>query len=53
MLDILITTLIREIQNSAHADVAKKAAARFVRSVVRVFVVANSSVSAGVSKRRR
>ncbi|KAK6168099.1 hypothetical protein SNE40_021993 [Patella caerulea] len=55
MLDTLLTTLIREIQNENTAnrkDEAKKVARRFVRSVARVFVVLNVEMTPNFIKKR-
>jgi E3 ubiquitin-protein ligase EDD1 len=41
LLDILLNTLIREMANPAHHDIAHYVTARFVRSVIRLFVIIN------------
>ncbi|XP_065322106.1 E3 ubiquitin-protein ligase UBR5-like isoform X2 [Gordionus sp. m RMFG-2023] len=55
MLETLLNTLIREIQNDKiqgrKAD-ARRVAARFVRSVIRIFVVFNMEMAPGKAKRR-
>ncbi|ESO86003.1 hypothetical protein LOTGIDRAFT_129991 [Lottia gigantea] len=55
MLDTLLTTLIREIQNEktpGRKAEAKKVARRFVRSVARVFVVLNVEMTPSSIKKR-
>lgn len=56
MLDPLLTTLIRELQNDStpgrKAD-AKLVARRFVRSVARIFVVLNIEMAPGTSRRKK
>ncbi|XP_046357083.2 E3 ubiquitin-protein ligase UBR5-like isoform X2 [Haliotis rufescens] len=55
MLDTLLTTLIREMQNETipnRKEEAKQVARRFIRSVARVFVVLNIEMTPGSSKRR-
>ena len=56
MLDILLLTLIREMQNDSiegrKAD-AKSVARRFVRSVARIFVVLNMSINPANCKKKR
>lgn len=39
LLDILLNTLLREMSNSAHRDMARYVTARFVRSVIRLFII--------------
>ena len=41
LLDILLNTLTREMSNPAHRDMARFVTARFVRSVVRLFIILN------------
>ena len=41
LLDILLSTLIREMANAAHRDMARFITARFVRSVIRLFIILN------------
>ncbi|GFO10305.1 E3 ubiquitin-protein ligase ubr5 [Plakobranchus ocellatus] len=55
MLDTLLTTLIREMQNEevpGRKDEARQVARRFVRSVARVFVVLNIGMLPASSKKR-
>jgi len=55
MLDCLLTTLIRELQcdgvEGRRAD-ARCVAARFVRSVARIFVVLNAELTPQSGKKR-
>lgn len=55
MLDTLLTTLIRELQNESPpnrlAD-AKVVARRFVRSVARIFVIFSIEMAPAATKRR-
>lgn len=55
MLDTLLTTLIRELQNESPpnrvAD-AKVVARRFVRSVARIFVIFSIEMAPTTTKRR-
>lgn len=55
MLDTLLTTLIRELQNESSpsrvAD-AKVVARRFVRSVARIFVIFSIEMAPTTTKRR-
>lgn len=56
MLDALLTTLIREIQNDnieGRKAEAKQVARRFLRSVARIFVVLNVEMVPLSGKRRR
>ena len=56
MLDTLLTTLIREMQNDViegRKSDAKNVARRFVRSVARIFVVLNIEMSPQSGKKRR
>ena len=39
LLDILLNTLIREMSHSAHREMARYVTARFVRSVIRLFII--------------
>jgi E3 ubiquitin-protein ligase EDD1 len=39
LLDILLNTLIREMSNPTHRDIARYITARFVRSVIRLFII--------------
>jgi E3 ubiquitin-protein ligase EDD1 len=39
LLDILLNTLIREMANPIHRDMARFVTARFVRSVIRLFII--------------
>ena len=41
LLDILLSTLTREMGNPLHRDMARFVTARFVRSVVRLFIILN------------
>jgi E3 ubiquitin-protein ligase EDD1 len=41
LLDILLNTLIREMSNPTHRDIAHYVTARFVRSVIRLFIILN------------
>jgi E3 ubiquitin-protein ligase EDD1 len=41
LLDILLATLTREIANPTHRDMARFVTARFVRSVIRLFIILN------------
>merc|ERR1719225_1533853 len=50
MLDTLLNTLIRQIK--LQPEVAKIVAKRFVRSVIRVFVVFNIELAPGQAKKR-
>ncbi|XP_074657055.1 E3 ubiquitin-protein ligase UBR5-like [Tubulanus polymorphus] len=55
MLDTLIVTLIREMQNEAVAgrkEQAKNVARRFVRSVARIFVILNLEMTPGSFKKK-
>ncbi|XP_063230682.1 E3 ubiquitin-protein ligase UBR5 isoform X3 [Bacillus rossius redtenbacheri] len=55
MLDTLLTTLVREIQNEivpGRSDEAKVVARRFVRSVARIFVIFSVEMAPNTSKRR-
>ena len=55
MLDCLLTTLIRELQcdniDGRRAE-ARRVAARFVRSVARIFVVLNAEMTPQSGKKR-
>jgi len=55
MLDCLLTTLIRELQcdsiEGRRAE-ARRVAARFVRSVARIFVVLNAEMTPQSGKKR-
>lgn len=55
MLDCLLTTLIREMQNESIVGrriEAKRVACRFVRSVARIFVVLNAEMTPQSNKKR-
>jgi E3 ubiquitin-protein ligase EDD1 len=39
LLDILLNTLIREMSNPTHRDIARYVTARFVRSIIRLFII--------------
>ncbi|KAG7207185.1 hypothetical protein KM043_008872 [Ampulex compressa] len=55
MLDTLLTTLIRELQNESVAgrqDEANNVARRFVRSVARIFVIFTIEMAPNTTKRR-
>ncbi|CAF4217142.1 unnamed protein product, partial [Rotaria magnacalcarata] len=39
LLDILLNTLIREMSNPTHRDMARFITARFVRSAIRLFII--------------
>jgi E3 ubiquitin-protein ligase EDD1 len=41
LLDILLNTLIREISNPIHRNIARYVTARFIRSVIRLFIILN------------
>lgn len=56
MLDTLLTTLIREIQNDTKEGRSAEAtivARRFVRSVARIFVVLNVEMAPNTSKKKK
>lgn len=55
MLDALLTTIIREMQNDSipnRRDEAQSVARRFVRSVARVYVVLNIEMIPSTGKKR-
>ena len=56
MLDTLLTTLIRELQNSSvpgRQEEANNVTRRFVRSVARIFVIFTIEMAPSTAKRRR
>lgn len=56
MLDTLLTTLIRELQNdtmSGRQEEANNVARRFVRSVARIFVIFTIEMAPNTTKRRK
>ena len=56
MLDSLLATLIREMQNDrveGRRAEAKKVARRFIRSVARIFVVVSAEMSPQTNKKRQ
>lgn len=56
MLDTLLTTLIRELQNESipgRQEEANNVARRFVRSVARIFVIFTIEMAPNTAKRRR
>lgn len=56
MLDTLLTTLIRELQNDTipgRQEEANNVARRFVRSVARIFVIFTIEMAPNTTKRRR
>lgn len=55
VLEVLIETLVREMKNRdpEKAEYAKQVARRFVRSVVRIFVIFSIEMAPSSSKRRR
>lgn len=55
VLDVLIDTLVREMKTGdpEKAELAKQVARRFVRSVVRIFVIFSIEMAPSSSKRRR
>ncbi|KAH7947257.1 hypothetical protein HPB52_008998 [Rhipicephalus sanguineus] len=55
MLDTLLTTLVREIQNEnipGRAAEARKVAHRFVRSVTRIFVILSAEMAPNTSRKK-
>lgn len=55
MMDTLLTTIIREIQNESvpnRREEAQAVARRFVRSVARVYVVLNVEMTPATGKKR-
>ncbi|XP_046667814.1 E3 ubiquitin-protein ligase UBR5 isoform X3 [Homalodisca vitripennis] len=52
MLDTLLTTLMRELQNENRLQEATEVARRFVRSVARIFVIFSVEMAPSTSKRR-
>lgn len=55
MLDCLLVTLIREMQNDSidgRKVEARRVACRFVRSVIRIFVVLNAEMTPQSSRKR-
>ncbi|XP_077488259.1 E3 ubiquitin-protein ligase hyd isoform X5 [Amblyomma americanum] len=55
MLDTLLTTLVREIQNEnipGRAAEARKVAHRFVRSVARIFVILSAEMAPNTSRKK-
>lgn len=56
MLDTLLTTLIRELQDESvpgRQEEANNVARRFVRSVARIFVIFTIEMAPNTTKRRR
>ena len=56
MLDSLLTTLIREMQNDSivgRKAEAKRVACRFIRSVTRIFVDLNAEMTPKSTKKRQ
>lgn len=56
MLDTLLTTLVREIQNEnipGRAAEARQVAHRFVRSVTRIFVILAAEMAPNTSRKKR
>jgi E3 ubiquitin-protein ligase EDD1 len=51
-LDILLNTLIREMSNSIHRDIARYVTARFVRSVIRLFIILNLQLTPEKNSKR-
>ncbi|XP_025994709.1 E3 ubiquitin-protein ligase hyd isoform X3 [Solenopsis invicta] len=52
MLDTLLTTLIRELQDESNKEEANNVARRFVRSVARIFVIFTIEMAPNTTKRR-
>ncbi|CAF1093479.1 unnamed protein product [Adineta steineri] len=49
LLDILLNTLIREISNPIHHDIAHYITSRFIRSVIRLFIILSLQISSDKS----